>query len=78
MLIMGFQSSSMADPDVWLGAATKGDGDRYFEYLLMYVDGILAISCDARLILEEVQRMFKLKKNDKIESPEFYLGAKLQ
>ena len=73
---MGFQSS-MADPDVWLRAATKGDGERYYEYVLMYVDDILAISCSARPILEEVQRTFKLK-NDKIEAPDYYLGAKLQ
>jgi hypothetical protein len=43
---------------------------------LIFVDNVLAISCDARAILEEVQRTFKLK-NDRIEPPEFYLGAKL-
>jgi hypothetical protein len=73
---MGFLSSR-ADPDVWLRAATKGDGEHYYEYVLMYVGDILAISCNARQILEEVQVTFKLK-NDKIELPEFYLGAKLQ
>jgi hypothetical protein len=73
---LGFQSS-MADPDVWLRAAVKGDGERYYEYVLMYVDNILAISCDAKSILEDVQKTFKLK-NDRIETPEFYLGAKLQ
>jgi Reverse transcriptase (RNA-dependent DNA polymerase) len=72
---MGFQSS-LADPDVWLRAAMKEDGECYYEYVLMYVDDILAIWCNARAILEEVQRSFKLK-NDKIEAPEFYLGAKL-
>jgi hypothetical protein len=73
---MGFQST-LADPDVWIRAATKGDGEQYYEYILMYVDDIIAISCDARAILEEVQRTFKLK-NDQIEPPEFYLGAKLK
>ena len=73
---MGFQSS-MADSDVWLRAATKGDGEQYYEYVLMYVDDILAISCDAKSILQEIQGTFKLK-NDKIETPEFYLGANLQ
>ena len=73
---LGFQST-MADPDVWLRAASKGDGEQYYEYVLMYVDDILAISCDPKAILEDVQRTFKLK-NDKIEPPEFYLGAKLQ
>ena len=73
---MGFQSS-LADPDVWLRAATKGDGEAYYEYVLMYVDDILSISCDPRAILEEIQGTFKFK-NGKIEAPEFYLGAKLQ
>ena len=73
---MGFQSS-MADPDVWLRAATKTDGESYYEYVLMYVDDILSIACDPRIILQEIQSTFKFK-NDKIEEPEFYLGAKLQ
>jgi hypothetical protein len=45
--------------------------------VLMYVDDILAISCDARSILEEIQGTFKFK-NGSIETPEYYLGAKLQ
>ena len=73
---MGFQSS-MADPDVWLRAATKSDGDMYYDYVMMYVDDILALSCDARAILEEIRSTFKFK-DDKIESPAYYLGAKLQ
>jgi hypothetical protein len=70
---MGFQST-MADPDVWLRAATKGDGKQYYEYMLMYVDDILALSCDTKL-LADVQKTFSLK-NDTIGPPEFYLGAK--
>lgn len=73
---LGFQSS-LADPDVWLRAATKEDGEQHYEYVLMYVDDILAIACDAEAILRDVQTTFKLK-NDKIETPEFYLGARLQ
>jgi len=72
----GFQSS-LADPDVWLRAATKADGETYYEYVLMYVDDILAISQYPRTILEEIQKTFKVK-DDKIDPPEFYLGAKLQ
>ena len=73
---LGFQSS-LADPDVWLRAAVKGDGEEYYEYVLMYVDDILAISIEAEAILRDVQSTFKLK-NDRIDVPEFYLGAKLQ
>ncbi len=76
LVAMGFQST-IADPDVWLRAATKGDCEPYYEYVLMYVDDILVTSCDARSILIEVQQTFKLK-NDSIEVPDFYLGAKLQ
>ena len=73
---MGFQSS-LADHDVWLRAAMKSDGESYYEYVLMYVDDILSISCDPRSILEDIQGMFKFK-NGKRATPEFYLGAKLQ
>jgi hypothetical protein len=66
----------MANPDVRLRAATKGDGEQYYEYMQMYVDDILALSCNARLFAD-VQKTFLLK-NDKIGPPEFYLGAKLQ
>ena len=69
--------STVADPDVWLRAAAKGDGEEYYEYVLMYVDDILAISCNPKAILKDVQKTFRLK-NDKIEPPDYYLGAKLQ
>lgn len=36
LALMEFQSS-MADPDVWLRAATKTDGESYYEYVLMYI-----------------------------------------
>ena len=42
----------------------------------MFIDDIFAVSCNVEAILEVVQKTFKLK-NDKIEAPEFYLGAKL-
>ncbi len=73
---MGFQSTT-ADPDVWLRAASKGDSEQYYEYVLMYVDDILAMSCDAKARLHDVRKTFKLK-NYQIKAPEFYLGAKLQ
>jgi hypothetical protein len=73
---MGFLSS-MADPDVWLRAASKPDGESYYEYVLMYVDDILSISCKPRDILEEIQSTFKFKSG-KIDVPDYYLGAKLQ
>eukprot|EP00978_Attheya_sp_CCMP212_P037839 scaffold182004_cov41-Attheya_sp.AAC.1 len=73
---MGFKSS-YADPDVWLRAATKTNGEEYYEYVLMYIDDILALSIDPRAILVDIQTSFKFK-NDKIELPFSYLGARLQ
>lgn len=73
---MGFTSSE-ADPDVWLRPAVKPDGETYYEYILCYVDDVLAISHKALDVLKEVQKDFKLKK-DKIETPDIYLGAKLE
>ena len=62
---------------MWLLAAIKSDGEEYYEYVLMYVDDILAISDDPETILRAVQTTFKLR-NDKIEAPDYYLGAKQQ
>eukprot|EP00978_Attheya_sp_CCMP212_P022390 scaffold66783_cov32-Attheya_sp.AAC.1 len=66
---MGFKSS--------LRAATKADSEEYYKYVLMYVDDILALSIDPRAILVDIQTSFKFK-NDKIEPPSSYLGARLK
>ena len=63
-----------ADPDVWQHPAVKSDGFEYYEFILCYVDDLLAISEDATKVLQGVQATFKLKDN-KIEKPDMYLGA---
>ena len=72
---MGFKSS-IADPGVWMREDMKSDGEDYYEYILVYVDNLLEISSDARLVILEVVEKFKLKK-DKIDPPEIYLGGRL-
>ena len=72
---MGFRPS-LADPDVWMRAAVKPDGFKYWEYVLTYVDDLLAISHDPKSIMKSIQKNFKLK-DDKMEVPETYLGAEL-
>ena len=32
-----------ADPDVWFREVIKADGTRYYEYVLVYMDDVLAI-----------------------------------
>ena len=65
-----------ADPDIWRRPAVKQDGFEYYEYVLCYVDDILAISHKAKDALKAVQAVFKLK-DDRIEPPDMYLGATL-
>ena len=72
---IGFKPS-LADPDVWMRPAVRGDGFKYWEYILCYVDDVLAISEDPEQILKGVQMKFKLKE-DKMEPPEIYLGAEM-
>ena len=65
-----------ANPDVWRRPAVKEDGYEYYEYVLCYVDDILAISHITKDALKAVQAIYKLK-DDKIEPPDMYLGAML-
>jgi hypothetical protein len=74
---IGFKSSE-ADPDVWLRPAVKPDGEKFYEYMLVYVDDLLSIHYgDESRAMKEVQAAFKFK-NDEIAVPEFYLGGKLE
>ena len=72
---LGFRSY-IADPDVWRRPAVKEYGTKYYECVMTYVDDLIAISTNAKEILQQVAKLVKLK-NDKIEPPTSYLGAKL-
>lgn len=73
---IGFKSS-IADPDVWLRMSIKSDGEKYYEYILIYVDDILCISADPNGTMIEISNNIKFKKN-KVAPPEMYLGATIQ
>ena len=68
---------SKSDPDMWPHPAVKPDGQAYYEYILCYVDDILAISHMVTQVLEDLQVVFKLK-DDKIAPPEIYLRVQLE
>ena len=68
---------SKADPDVWMKEAIKPDGTEYYEYVLCYVDDVLAMSCNPMKTIDGIKSMFKLK-DDKAEPPDIYLGASLE
>ena len=62
---------------MWLCQVFKPDGQEYYEYILCYVDEILAISHKATQVLEDLQDVFKLKDSI-IAPPEIYLRVKLE
>ena len=68
---------SMADPDVWMRAQTKPCGTRYWEYVLCYVDDILAVSHDPQAIMDYLSQNYTLK-SDSVKTPDTYLGAEVR
>ena len=67
---------SQADNDVWMRPAVNGKF-KYYEYVLCYVDDIVAISHRPDIIMDGIKATFKLK-GDKVEVPSMYLGATLE
>jgi hypothetical protein len=69
----GFQSS-LADPDVWMRKATKTLGLVYWEYLLAYVDDVLVISQQPKIVIDSLSKHVTFKP-DSIGPPKNYLGT---
>ena len=73
---MDFESYK-ADPDVWLRPATQADGSEYYQYILLYMDDILAIMEEPEKFLrKELGARFTLKEKS-IGLPLQYLGNKV-
>ena len=72
---LGYRPSK-GDPDVWMRPGIKPNGSKYWEYILCYVDDVLAISHDPNRTMDGIKRKFTLK-GDKVEIPDSYLGASL-
>lgn len=75
MDLLGY-TSCKADPDLWMREAVKNNGEKYYEYMLLYVDDALAISEYPKEQLMEIDKYFMMKPGS-IEVPKIYLGAKL-
>jgi hypothetical protein len=70
---LGFVSTT-ADPDVWIRAAVCDDGFEYYEMLLIYVDDILAVSHQPKVLIDAIGEYYKVKPNSDKEL-EIYLSA---
>jgi len=63
-----------ADNDVWMRPSTKPNGEKYYEYILVYTDDILCVSTNPKELLGFIDQNFLLKKGS-IGEPTQYLGA---
>ena len=65
----------VADHDVYRRLATKTNGDKYYEYVCVYVDDLLVASHRAHEIMDEFRKIYRLKEESK--EPDIYLGASI-
>jgi hypothetical protein len=73
---MGFVSCP-ADPDLWIRPGVKSNGEKIWEYVLLYTDDILAIMQEPEAFLRtEFASRFALKPQS-IGEPTQYLGNKV-
>ena len=63
-----------ADPDVWMRPATKKSGEKYYQYVLVYVDDLLVFAEDPKTIMDCLSDLYTLKAGS-IHEPDTYLGA---
>ena len=68
---------SQGDPDVWMRPAVKPDGSHYYEYVLVYVDDLLAIRLKAEDIMDGIKKVYPLKAGS-LKEPDQYLGAEIK
>ena len=58
--------------------AVKTTGERYYEYLLAYVDDILCCSQVPTAIMDAIRRRGFILKDGSVERPKIYLGADIE
>jgi hypothetical protein len=68
---------SYADPDVWMRAAVKPNGFKYYEYIFVYVDDLLILSHQTKAIVRVLKSIYRLK-DDEVGVPKIYLGAQVK
>jgi hypothetical protein len=54
-------TSCKADPDVWFRASVKSSGEKYYEYVLCYVDDCLCGSENPKAIIDYLATVYTLK-----------------
>ncbi|KAL7475938.1 hypothetical protein ACHAW6_001835 [Cyclotella cf. meneghiniana] len=73
---MGYRSC-LADSALWLKEQTDQKGNRYYAYILCYVDDLLVVHHNPKRVMDKIDSILTLKP-DSMGPPEMYLGAKLK
>ena len=72
---LGYQSC-LADPDLWMKECVKPNNDRYWHYILLYVDDMLSIGMEPRGAIDGIGKYFQMKP-ESVGPPNLYLGGKV-
>ena len=62
-----------ADPDVYLKLKQDSNGNKYYSYLITYVDDILVMDIDPTTTMNSISNLYRLKEG--ISFPKMYLGT---
>ena len=73
---LGYKSS-LADPDVWMKIETKPNGEKYYAYILCYVDDLLIVHDDPYKDMQKIKNHYPVAEKS-IGPPKVYLGANIQ
>ena len=73
---LGYHSCP-ADPDVWMKAKVKKNGEKYYSYIIVYVDDVLCIDETPKQIISHIADLFRIKEGSD-EVPKIYLGANIR
>ena len=70
-------ASCLADQELWYKAMVQPlDGNRYYAYILLYVDDCFCMHQNAKAKLDQLDKYFQMKPG-LIGDPDVYLGSKL-
>jgi hypothetical protein len=69
---LGF-TQCKADPDVYLKLKVDDKGNKYYAYLVTYVDDILVLDINPNITMNAISNLYRLK--DGIAFPNMYLGT---
>ena len=76
MRSMGY-TPCIGDNDLWMKPEIDPDGDKYYSYILCYMDDVLVVHHNAMKTMMKIDKYFKLKPSS-ISDPDIYLGTKLK